>query len=254
LRAKDYPNHSLNDLDRVQLLHQEAVRSASTALYDIAPPRVQQYLESEIAYLISRLRVTDYVLELGCGYGRVAIRIADVAARVVGIDVAEESLSLARQLLASNKKVQFLRMEARALHFANDCFDAVACIQNGVCAFGVDQEQMLEEAWRVLRPGGVLLISTYSDSFWADRLAWFELQAHEGLIGAIDRDASRDGMIACVDGFRAGRATPAQLHGFATLLGVRTDVVEVDDSSLWCELRKPSRQASACAHRQDRSC
>jgi len=208
--------------------------------YDIAPLRVQQYLESEIGYLISRLRATDSVLELGCGYGRVAMRIADVAARVVGIDVAEESLSVARQLASSSEKVEFLLMDARTLHFENECFDAVACVQNGVCAFGVDQERMLEEAWRVLRPGGVLLISTYSDSFWADRLAWFELQADEGLIGAIDRDASRDGTIACVDGFRAGRATPAQLHGFAALLGVQTAVVEVDDSSLWCELRKPS--------------
>lgn len=51
--------------------------------YDIAPARVQQYLESEITYLVSRLRTTDHVLELGCGYGRVAMRIADVAARVV---------------------------------------------------------------------------------------------------------------------------------------------------------------------------
>jgi hypothetical protein len=35
--------------------------------YDIAPPRVQQYLEAEIQYVLSHIKTHDLVIELGCG-------------------------------------------------------------------------------------------------------------------------------------------------------------------------------------------
>lgn len=66
--------------------------------YDLASARVQQYLEAEIQFVLSRLRPGDSVLELGCGYGRVALQLGGVAARVVGIDTSSDSLDLARRL------------------------------------------------------------------------------------------------------------------------------------------------------------
>ena len=48
--------------------------------YELASARVKQYLEAEIDFVLSRLRPNDSVLELGCGYGRVAFRLADAAA------------------------------------------------------------------------------------------------------------------------------------------------------------------------------
>ena len=78
-----------------------AQRLAGTRLrrcYELAPPRVARYLEAEIRHVISRLRQGDDVLELGCGYGRVAPRLAETAGRVVGIDTAVESLALAREI------------------------------------------------------------------------------------------------------------------------------------------------------------
>jgi SAM-dependent methyltransferase len=206
--------------------------------YAVAPPRVQRYLECEILHLLGRLRGAERVLELGCGYGRVALRIAEVARKVVGIDVAEDSVAMARSL--SDGKCDFLLMDARSLEFEDGYFDAVACVQNGICAFGVDQAQVLRAAWRVLRPGGLLLLSTYCDGFWPERFAWFERQAAEGLLGAIDRDNSRDGTIVCVDGFKAGRATAAQFEALAKTLSAVAAVFEVDGSSLWCEIRKPA--------------
>ena len=66
--------------------------------YEIAPPRVMQYLDSEIRHVVSRTNPGDDVLELGCGYGRAAFEFAKAACRVVGIDSAAESLELAREL------------------------------------------------------------------------------------------------------------------------------------------------------------
>jgi hypothetical protein len=39
--------------------------------YELAPPRVRQYLEAEIQHVASQLPTGARVLELSCGYGRV---------------------------------------------------------------------------------------------------------------------------------------------------------------------------------------
>jgi len=206
--------------------------------YELAPPRVQQYLEAEIQHVQGRLAASDVVLELGCGYGRVCFRLAEVARRVIGIDTARESLELAERLAGGGSRCQFLHMDALEPAFAAGEFDAAVCIQNGICAFGVDQEVLLREALRVVRPGGMALFSTYADGFWPDRLAWFELQAAEGLVGPIDYSATREGTIVCTDGFRTGRLLPADFEALCTKLGVARTVSTVDDSSVFCEIRK----------------
>ncbi|MEW5925824.1 MAG: class I SAM-dependent methyltransferase, partial [Candidatus Zixiibacteriota bacterium] len=39
--------------------------------YEIASPRVKQYLKAEICHVLERVRSSDTILETGCGYGRV---------------------------------------------------------------------------------------------------------------------------------------------------------------------------------------
>ena len=207
--------------------------------YELAPSRVQQYLESEIQHLFLRIGPEDAVLELGCGYGRVALRLADRAMSVVGVDVADESLVLARTLAGPDTRCEFEHMDALHLSFADGSFDVVVCIQNGICAFGVPQGELMLEALRVVRPGGRLIFSTYSDAFWEDRLSWFEVQSSEGLVGSIDRSATGDGVIACSDGFRSGTATRSELEKLCSELGVTATFTEVDESSLFCEVSKP---------------
>jgi 2-polyprenyl-6-hydroxyphenyl methylase/3-demethylubiquinone-9 3-methyltransferase len=207
--------------------------------YEIAPPRVLQYLEAEIDHVLGRLRQTGSVLELGCGYGRIAGRLAQVATRVVGVDTAPESMELARRLWRS-AGCEFLTMDAIDLHFPQNSFDAVLCLQNGICAFGVDELRLIEEALRVTREGGIILLSSYSDNFWPHRLAWFEAQAAEGLVGRIDHVASKDGVIVCEDGFRAGRRTPDEFRSLCSTIGVSARISEVDGSSVFCEITKPS--------------
>ncbi|MBW1999765.1 MAG: class I SAM-dependent methyltransferase [Deltaproteobacteria bacterium] len=211
------------------------------ACYELASPRVRQYLEAEILYVLKHLRPRDRVLELGCGYGRVAVRLAEVAEQVVGIDTAEDTLDLAKELVGADSRCEFLLMNAVDLGFAPGQFDAVVCVQNGICAFGVDQDALLLEALRVTRSGGLVLFSTYSDRFWDHRLAWFEAQAQAGLVGQIDYGATGDGMIVCKDGFRAGRLTPEDMRLLCSRLGCRPHVTEVDGSSVFCRIHKHLR-------------
>jgi 2-polyprenyl-6-hydroxyphenyl methylase/3-demethylubiquinone-9 3-methyltransferase len=207
--------------------------------YELASPRVQRYLDAEIQHVLSRLKPQDSVLELGCGYGRVTRRLAEKAGRVVGVDVSAESVAAARQLAGPDSRCEFHCMDALDLGFEDASFDAVVCIQNGICAFRVDEAALVAEALRVTRPGGRVLFSSYSDTFWPDRLAWFEAQAAEGLLGPIDHASCRDGVIVCTDGFRSGRLSPEAFRTLAARFCASPKILEVDDSSVFCELIRP---------------
>jgi len=213
-----------------QNLSAERLRKA----YEIAPPRVQQYLKAEIDFVLSRIKPSDRVLELGCGYGRVLPELANRAKVVAGIDNALPSLKLARGITASN--IQLAAMNAADTAFADQAFDLVVCLQNGISAFHVDPVQMVRENLRLTKIGGRVLISSYSDKFWGDRLEWFELQAGKGLLGLIDYDATGDGIIACKDGFRATTYTVKDFELLLKGFAVEYSMHEVDQSSLFCEI------------------
>jgi SAM-dependent methyltransferase len=205
-------------------------------VYEIAPPRVKQYLEAEISYVLDQICPGDCVLELGCGYGRVLERLAMKAQQVVGIDTSLPSLRLAGKLLADTPDIGLACMDAVTLGLADHSFDLVVCIQNGISAFHVDPRALVVEALRITRSGGRILFSTYSRNFWDERLRWFRLQTQHGLLGEIDNEKTRDGIIVCRDGFTAVTFDPEEFHSLTRDLGVSARLFEVDKSSLFCEI------------------
>ena len=204
--------------------------------YEIASPRVRQYLDAEVNHVAGKIRASDRVLELGCGYGRVLKELAGKAGTLVGIDTSLSSLQLARELTGGQSNARFLAMNAVALGFRDHTFDAVLCIQNGLSAFKVDQRALIGESIRVTRPGGRVLFSSYAKRFWEDRLAWFQLQSDHGLLGEIDHDATGDGVIVCKDGFKATTISPDDFVSLMSGFEVHPKVEEVDGSSLFCEI------------------
>lgn len=204
--------------------------------YEVAPPRVRQYLAAEIQHVVNKIRPSDIVLELGCGYGRVLEKICAKAKTVVGIDTSGASLEHAKRLLAGFSNCHLFQMNAIALGFKDRYFDVVVCIQNGISAFNVDKRDLIKESIRVTRAGGITLFSSYSDRFWKDRLEWFKLQSSEGLIGEIDHDATGDGVIVCKDGFRATTVSPAEFVSLISEFNITAKINEVDDSSVFCEI------------------
>jgi SAM-dependent methyltransferase len=203
--------------------------------YEMAPRRVRQYLEAEVEFVLDRLSPDCWVLELGCGYGRVLRPLAQKAARAVGIDTAVESLRLAQSWLAGSS-ASLLEMDARELGFRDCSFDVVVCIQNGISAFKIPPHRLMEEAVRVTRAGGRSLFSSYAAQFWQERLAWFRMQAELGLIGEIDEAATGNGVIVCRDGFQATTFGRDDFLRAAAGLAVEPALTLVDGSSLFCEL------------------
>ena len=122
--------------------------------YEIAPSRIKQYLEAEIEFVLSRINGNDKMLDLGCGYGRVAIKLLEKAKKVTGIDISKENIQLAKDIIGNDKNCELYTMDAIELKFSANSFDKVICVQNGISAFKVDQVKLIEESVRVTSKGG----------------------------------------------------------------------------------------------------
>ena len=204
--------------------------------YNIAPPRVRQHLDAEVSHVVKKIRPGDLVIELGCGYGRILPRLARKAGWVVGIDTAVRTLEFAQETLDTIPNCSLSRMDAVRLGFHDHAFDCLVCIQNGISAFHADQRALISESVRVTKSGGIVLFSSYSDKFWKHRIEWFELQSETGLLGEIDYEKTKDGVIVCKDGFTATTVRGKDFLALTTHLNVDVRIVEVDESSLFCEI------------------
>jgi SAM-dependent methyltransferase len=205
------------------------------ACYDLAPPRVKAYLEAEIEFVLAKSTRSAVVLELGCGYGRVLQRLLPKVRRAFGVDTSLSSLRMAQEYLGHKPGVWLACMDAVQMGLRDHAVDLTICLQNGICAFAVDQQQLFREAMRVTRSGGLVMFSSYAPQFWQHRLEWFEIQSEHHLIGEIDYRATGNGAIVCKDGFRATTAETTTFERLAASLGVTPRVTEVDGSSLFCE-------------------
>ncbi len=204
--------------------------------YEIAPERVKQFLEAEIAFVLSRIKHNDKVLDLGCGYGRVAIRLLEKAKTIVGIDISKDNIELAKTTLDKYDSCEFFVMDAVDLKFSDNTFDMVICVQNGISAFKVDPLRLINESIRVTKKSGTVLFSSYSEKFWNFRLKWFQIQAEHKLIGEIDKKLTKNGIIVCKDGFKATSFSGQKFLELASHFNVQTTIHEIDNSSIFCEM------------------
>jgi len=92
-------------------------------------------------------RPGERILDLGCGDGQLTLRLAASGAQVTGADLSPEMAAAARA-----RGVDAQVANAEALPFKDAVFDAV--FSNAALHWVRDQDAMLAEVRRVLRPGG----------------------------------------------------------------------------------------------------
>jgi ubiquinone/menaquinone biosynthesis C-methylase UbiE len=98
------------------------------------------------------------VLEIGCGTGSVTRVLADRpgVTEAVGIDPSPVFISKAQELAGAGANLTFEQGDGRSLRFADADFDAVV-LHTTLCHVP-QPERVLAEAFRILRPGGMLAV------------------------------------------------------------------------------------------------
>jgi len=111
---------------------------------------------ARLAVRVSELAASDTVADIGCGPGTAARRAARLGAPVVGIDPAPVMLRLARFLSRrSTPAVRYLEGSAEALPLSDSSVSVAWSIAS--VHHWADLEAGLQEARRVLKPGGRLV-------------------------------------------------------------------------------------------------
>lgn len=110
------------------------------------------------------------VLDVGTGTGVAAEAAADVGARAVGIDPSKGMLEVGRR---ERPSIAFVAAEAIDLPFRNGAFDAVT--GNFVLSHFRRYETALFDMMRVLKPGGHVALTSWSDVKDDLQATWSEL-------------------------------------------------------------------------------
>lgn len=109
------------------------------------------------------------VLDLACGRGKSSfiIQCLHPQATVVGVDLLERHIEVAETLFGNTRNLSYVAGNAMLLDFPDQSFDRVMCLE---AAFHFpDRAQFLRESFRVLRPGGRLVVVDFAWSTDADR-------------------------------------------------------------------------------------
>ncbi|WP_286267577.1 malonyl-ACP O-methyltransferase BioC [Thalassotalea atypica] len=143
-----------NTLNRIKIAKSF---DSATDSYDVSA-RLQRFSGKHLLPLMpNRNDIT--VLDLGCGTGFFTELLASTFKRVIGVDISSKMLQFTQE--NRDESIQLVAGDAYKMPFADNSIDCI--YSNLVIQWCNPLEEALEEIFRVLKPGGLLIFSTLVD-------------------------------------------------------------------------------------------
>jgi SAM-dependent methyltransferase len=207
---------------------------------------------------LAELKEGETVLDLGSGGGidvLLSARRVGPSGKAYGLDMTDEMLALARenQKKAGIQNVEFLKGEIEHIPLPDQSVDVI--ISNCVINLSADKDQVIREAFRVLKPGGRFAVSDVvtrgqvPEALRRDMLLWVGCIA-----GALEENEYKSELKEA--GFELASIEPTRVYQvedareFLTGKGVDVGAMakEVDGKFMSAFIRavKPSASTSCC--------
>lgn len=124
--------------------------------------RSADYFAAQLERLVS-IRPTDDIMEIGCGVGRVGAVLAPRCRTWTGADVSANMLAHTKRRLAAHSNVRTVELSGYDLApVASESLDLVYCTVVFMHISEWERFSYIEDARRVLRPGGRLYVDNVS--------------------------------------------------------------------------------------------
>ncbi len=108
------------------------------------------------------------ILDAPCGDGEVSIELAKLGFEVSAVDMVDELLPEARTLLGRRLRIADI---SRPLPWPDASFDSILCVEG--IEHLEDAFAFLREIWRLLKPGGILIVTTPNIISLRSRMRFF---------------------------------------------------------------------------------
>jgi ubiquinone/menaquinone biosynthesis C-methylase UbiE len=176
------------------------------------------------------------VLDVGTGTARIPIALCQRATRieVEAIDLADHMLALAAQNVERaglQSRIRVTRVDAKATPWPEGAFDAV--VSNSIVHHIPEPPRVLAEAWRLVRPGGLLFVRDLERPAGAALLA--ALVDRHALVpdAAPALRAMHQRQRALFEASLHAALTVAEVRAYVVPLGIPSSAVETTSDRHW---------------------
>ncbi|MBN1993490.1 MAG: class I SAM-dependent methyltransferase [Anaerolineae bacterium] len=165
------------------------------------------------------------VLDLGCGHGHTAFRLAAVESLVIGVDISAQFVHRARERIFTYARAGWIQSDAEKLPLVSETFDAVVSL--GTLHHLPHPELAILEISRLLKPGGWLLALEPNGDTYLNSLDFYKALIPPGLYyrlrqWQVKRPVSRSEVEK--DELHVGVCTPAQYCHFFNQAGMKVNI------------------------------